>query len=579
MTNNNPNSVRAAVYTRVSTTDQVREGFSLSAQEAACREYAAREGWEVAEGDVFREEGVSGAKASRPKLDRLRARFGDLDVVVIKSLDRLARSTKDLLSIYEEADAAGVTLVFLRERLDTSTAVGRLLRTILAAIAEFERELILERTASGIRERTTKEAKPWGEPGFGYARGDDGHWVPDPAEVAVARRLLAEYVERTPSFSGIAAVARRQGLKTRRGNDWTPAGVRKLLTSRHLLGEFAHKGEWREGRHPTVVDPETWQAAQRIAKAGAKFASAGRTGRSVEGAHVFIRGALRCGVCGAAMLPRSARDQADFYVCRTRSHDTSACRMPRLKRADVDGAALRLFEASALDVGATREHLAAQLSEQAEATRAQMARAERDASQKSVALTRFDRDYETGALSAAGYERNVARVAEELAGAEAEVSRLAAQAESTLAAIEGLDAESETLRRLAGLRDQISARIREAGSREDVGALRAAILDVFEVVYVGPSGTVWPAYPEDDGQYVAPVETVRNRVTEPSRSVAEDGGLLGADDPAVWADGTPPLVIAPVPRQDMIESWAALNRVKVPFATGKTSRQGSGVPE
>ncbi len=125
--------MRAAIYTRVSTEDQAREGYSIDEQERRCRDFVDREGWTYVE--TFREEGKSGTLKHRPALDRLVASLDEVDVVVINSLDRLGRSTKHLLELYDRFERANVGLVFLRERLDTTTPVGRLLRTVLSAIA------------------------------------------------------------------------------------------------------------------------------------------------------------------------------------------------------------------------------------------------------------------------------------------------------------------------------------------------------------------------------------------------------------------------------------------------------------
>ncbi len=141
--------MKAAIYTRVSTEEQVNEGYSIDEQERRCRSFIeGEEDWTLVE--VFKEEGVSGKLRSRPALDQLLARADEFDVVVVHSLDRLGRSTKNLLELYDRFEADHVALVFLRERLDTTTPVGRLLRTVLSAIAEFERDLIVERTRLGL---------------------------------------------------------------------------------------------------------------------------------------------------------------------------------------------------------------------------------------------------------------------------------------------------------------------------------------------------------------------------------------------------------------------------------------------
>src|SRR5829696_6598492 len=125
-------AVRAAIYIRVSTARQAEEGFSLDEQERRAIAHIERAGWEHA--GTYREEGVSGAKRDRPALGRMLADLADFDAIVVPSLDRLGRSTKDLLGLYDQFESTGVALVSLRENLDTTTPVGRLLRTILSAV-------------------------------------------------------------------------------------------------------------------------------------------------------------------------------------------------------------------------------------------------------------------------------------------------------------------------------------------------------------------------------------------------------------------------------------------------------------
>lgn len=96
-------------------------------------------------------EKMTGTKAHRPELDEMRSRLEAGDTVVIYSLSRLGRSTKDLLSIIEEFRDKGVKLVSVKEMIDTETPSGRLLITVLAAVAEFERDTIVQRTNDGLK--------------------------------------------------------------------------------------------------------------------------------------------------------------------------------------------------------------------------------------------------------------------------------------------------------------------------------------------------------------------------------------------------------------------------------------------
>lgn len=137
---------RAALYARVSTQDQRPEP-----QLDPLHAYADSRGLEVVETYVDR--GISGAKAKRPALDRLLmdARRRQIDCVVVVKLDRLARSVRHLTELAAEFEALGVDLVVLDQAIDTSTPAGRLLFNVLGSIAEFERDLIRERVAAGMK--------------------------------------------------------------------------------------------------------------------------------------------------------------------------------------------------------------------------------------------------------------------------------------------------------------------------------------------------------------------------------------------------------------------------------------------
>ena len=147
-----------AIYARVSTKDQSTEG-QVAQLTAYCQ---ARGCTDVA---VFRDDGISGVRDNRPELDKLRERMlhGEFTAVVVSKMDRLGRSLGMILRFWDEADAAGVRVIVIDQGIDTSTPAGRLQRNMLAALAEFERELILERTRAGIA-RARALGKKFGAP-------------------------------------------------------------------------------------------------------------------------------------------------------------------------------------------------------------------------------------------------------------------------------------------------------------------------------------------------------------------------------------------------------------------------------
>jgi DNA invertase Pin-like site-specific DNA recombinase len=150
--------VTAAIYARVSTSEQTTES-----QVESLRSYCLSRG--LGEPAVFRDDGISGVRDNRPQLDALRERIrrGEVSAVIVTKIDRLGRSVGMVLRFWDEAEAAGVRVVVTEQGIDTSTPAGRLMRTMLAAVAEFERELILERTALGIA-RARAAGKRFGRP-------------------------------------------------------------------------------------------------------------------------------------------------------------------------------------------------------------------------------------------------------------------------------------------------------------------------------------------------------------------------------------------------------------------------------
>jgi DNA invertase Pin-like site-specific DNA recombinase len=145
--------MRVAIYARVSTTNH---GQDVNMQLRELRQFANARGWEIA--GEYVDVGISGSKDNRPELNRLMAdahkrRF---DVIVVWRFDRFARSVSHLLRALETFNALGVAFVSLSEQMDTTTPAGKMVFTVLGAVAELERSLIVERVKAGLRNARAK---------------------------------------------------------------------------------------------------------------------------------------------------------------------------------------------------------------------------------------------------------------------------------------------------------------------------------------------------------------------------------------------------------------------------------------
>ena len=224
-------AVGAVLYIRVSTDEQARHGVSLDAQEERLRAYCTMRGLEIV--GVIRDEGVSAFKHldTRPggaELLRLIAKGKAAHVVALK-LDRLFRNSGDALARTETWNRQGVALHLVDmggSAMDTASATGRVLLTMLAAMAEFERSITAERTSTALTfKRDRREV--YGPTPYGYSReGDTLHEHGD--ELATITRIQNWAAE----GSSLAAIARQlnaESVPTKRGGQWYPSTVRYLL--------------------------------------------------------------------------------------------------------------------------------------------------------------------------------------------------------------------------------------------------------------------------------------------------------------------------------------------------------------
>ena len=214
-------------YIRVSTDRQAEQGVSLEAQDAKVRAMATVQGAKLDEVIVDSE---SAKSLNRTGLQRLLSlvKSGKVRSVIIAKLDRLTRSVKDLCDLLELFDKKNVALVSVAESLDTASAAGRLVITIMGAVSQWEREAIGERTRDALRHKKSN-GECVGNILYGYRLAKDGkHLELEPKEQAVAaaiRRLR----KRGQSLRGIAATLNRHGHRTRRGSEWRLESVNRIV--------------------------------------------------------------------------------------------------------------------------------------------------------------------------------------------------------------------------------------------------------------------------------------------------------------------------------------------------------------
>ncbi len=225
--------MRAFGYCRVSTEQQADEGVSLEAQQAKIAAWCLANDIEL--DTVFVDAGISGKRAdNRPELQKaLIAACKAKGVLVVYSLSRLARSTRDTLMIAERLDKAGADMVSLSEKIDTTSASGKMMFRMLAVLAEFERDQISERTTSAMRHKQSKQERV-GEVPYGYDLSADGVTLSPNAEEQEAIGLINTLHQAGMSLRAIAAELNGRSVPSKKGGEWIHTAISRILKRRSV---------------------------------------------------------------------------------------------------------------------------------------------------------------------------------------------------------------------------------------------------------------------------------------------------------------------------------------------------------
>jgi len=327
---NDAPAVRCAVYTRKSTEEGLDQEFnSLDAQREAAEAYIASQrgvGWTCLT-DRYDDGGYTGGNMDRPALTRLMADIeaGRVDCIVVYKVDRLSRSLLDFARIMEKLEKHNVSFVSVTQQFNTTSSMGRLTLNILLSFAQFEREIISERTRDKIAAARRKGKWSGGRPILGFdvdPRG--GRLMVNEEEAARARAIFELYLEHEALIPTIKELDARNWTNkqwtTKKGHvaggkPFNKHGLFNLLTNVLYTGKITYKDEVHDGEQPAIVDGGVFQRVQQLLKRNGT--TGGRHVRNRFGA--LLKGLLNCAPCECAMVHthtlKNGNKRYRYYVC------------------------------------------------------------------------------------------------------------------------------------------------------------------------------------------------------------------------------------------------------------------------
>ena len=347
--------MRCAIYTRKSTTEGLESDFStLDAQREAAEHYIqaqAHQHWTILPAR-YDDGGFTGANIERPALRRLLDDIenGEIDVIVVYKVDRLSRSLLDFARLMERFDRTGVGFVSVTQNFDTSSSMGRLVLNVLLSFAQFERELISERTRDKIQAARRRGKWTGGQVCLGYKTDPERKaLVLVPKEAELVRSIFEMYLQ-THSMGFIIERLNAKGLTTKRhvskkgrvrgGGPWNKSAIYHVLRNPLYIGKIrTSDGELHEGEHEAIVSIE---AFEKVAET-MSHRTTGRLRKNRKSEYI-LTGLLRCGPCGTAMTSSQGKSRSGrryrYYRCVRQQENGGHCPTGLLPAADIESAVI-----------------------------------------------------------------------------------------------------------------------------------------------------------------------------------------------------------------------------------------------
>jgi len=322
--------VRCAIYTRKSTEEGLAMEFNtLDAQREAAEAFILsqrHEGW-VTIPEKYDDGGFTGGNMDRPALKRLLADVeeGKVDAIVVYKVDRLSRSLLDFSRLMEVLDRNECSFVSVTQQFNTTHSMGRLTLNILLSFAQFEREIISERTKDKMSAARRKGKWVGGGLILGYdVNPERSRLVVNKTEAEQVRQIFALYLNKQSVLATAAELNARgwprkvwtgKGGQTVGGRRWNKPNLLGLLNNVAYIGKVKYDGQLYPGEHEAILNEQTWDAVQALFKRNARD----RTGGARNRYGALLRGLLFCGTCGCAMTHSftcKGKTRYRYYVCQ-----------------------------------------------------------------------------------------------------------------------------------------------------------------------------------------------------------------------------------------------------------------------
>ncbi|MER1957889.1 MAG: recombinase family protein [Solibacillus sp.] len=332
------------IYIRVSTNEQVLEGYSISAQRERLTAFCVAQGWD--DYKFYVDEGISGKDTKRPEFQKLLNDIenGFIKTILVYRLDRMTRSVRDLHNILDFLDKNGCVFRSATEIYDTSTAMGRMFITIVAAIAEWESSNLGERVVMGQVEKA-RQGEWAAQAPYGWRKDKEHKLHINEAEIG-AVKLMVQKMHEGLSFRQLSEYMSSTDYKPKRGYKWHIRTLMDLMHNPVLYGAMRWKDEIYEGTHEGILTKEQFNELQRIINSRQNYKK-----RDVK-THYIYQMKLTCPDCGNRLSSeryvwknKDGNQQVrNSYRCQKCALDNKERPAFNVREVKIDEALMEFFE-------------------------------------------------------------------------------------------------------------------------------------------------------------------------------------------------------------------------------------------